>query len=180
MQRRRTGWAKRILVVLGIAYSGLAAAQYVWLDEKGVKQYSDRPPPPSVPNNRILKPAPKATAPAIALPASTRSGADAAPETPASPASPATASAQPTIAERNAEFNKRREERTKQEKERAEQERLAQQKAANCERAANYKRNLESGVRITTTDKNGEQSFMSDEQRARELREATKMLEGCA
>ena len=37
------------------ALAAPALAQYVWLDEKGVKQYSDMPPPASVPTNRILK-----------------------------------------------------------------------------------------------------------------------------
>ena len=32
-----------------------AHAQYVWVDEKGLKQYSDRAPPASVPLKRILK-----------------------------------------------------------------------------------------------------------------------------
>ena len=33
----------------------MLAAQYVWLNDKGVKQYSDMPPPAAVPNQRILK-----------------------------------------------------------------------------------------------------------------------------
>ena len=33
----------------------MAQAQYVWVDAKGVKQFSDRAPPGSVPLKRILK-----------------------------------------------------------------------------------------------------------------------------
>ena len=32
-----------------------AAAQFVWIDASGIRQYSDRPPPASIPKNKILK-----------------------------------------------------------------------------------------------------------------------------
>ncbi|UUZ48461.1 DUF4124 domain-containing protein [Massilia sp. B-10] len=33
----------------------LAQAQYVWVDEKGVKQFSDRSPPSNIPAKNILE-----------------------------------------------------------------------------------------------------------------------------
>ena len=33
-------------LALSLLCPGTAAAQYVWLDEKGTKQFSDMPPPP--------------------------------------------------------------------------------------------------------------------------------------
>ena len=52
---RSTGFA-RLTVALALSLGASAAlAQYIWLDSKGVKQYSDRPPPPSVPTSKILK-----------------------------------------------------------------------------------------------------------------------------
>src|SRR5205823_1792862 len=49
-------WWKRVAAVLAVSgFSCAAQAQYVWLNERGVKQFSDMPPPASVPENRILK-----------------------------------------------------------------------------------------------------------------------------
>ena len=38
-----------------IACTSLAQAQWMWVNDKGVKQFSDQPPPPGTPPNRILK-----------------------------------------------------------------------------------------------------------------------------
>ena len=150
--------------VLGLATT--AMAQYVWLDEKGVKQYSDQPPPSSVPKKRILK---------------EPSGMAAAPEPTATDDTSTTPEkAKPlTTAEKNIEFQKRQAEQAEKEKKAAEQAKQASDKAANCERARAYNRTLESGVRITRTDKNGEQSFLTDEQRAQETRDAKRALSEC-
>jgi hypothetical protein len=55
--------------------SVLAHAQYSWVDDKGLRVFSDRPPPPGTPSERILKaprglestalPAPESAAPVI-------------------------------------------------------------------------------------------------------------------
>jgi hypothetical protein len=76
-----------------------ALAQYMWLDEKGVKQLSDRPPPPSVPDKRILK-----------APGKPTFNPNAPAEDDGAPAADAAAQpkAAPTLAERNADYNKRR------------------------------------------------------------------------
>lgn len=142
-----------------------AMAQYVWTDEKGVRQYSDRPPPASVPANRILR------GPGVAPPSSAAIPA---------PAADAATRPAPSVADRNAEFNKRRAERAEKEKKDAEQEKLAEQKKQNCQRAANYKRSLESGMRMARVNANGEQVILDDAQRAQELQEASRVLESCA
>ncbi|MDF3035634.1 MAG: hypothetical protein K0S28_908 [Paucimonas sp.] len=146
--------------------AGTAQAQYVWLNEKGVKQFSDMPPPADVPKNRILK-----------EPGLTRQ----------MPTNEETSTGEPesaekpedkrplTTAEKNAEYKKRRAEQAEKEKKAQDEANLKKQKAENCERARAYARNLESGIRIRTTDANGEPSFMSDEKREHELREAGKV-----
>lgn len=155
-----------------IGACGSAAAQYVWLDDKGSKQFSDRPPPSSVPANRILKHPGGASSAAVAPAASA---------TPVAPTQSATArpDAEKTIAEKNAEFRKRQMEREDKEKKLAEEAKLAVDKARNCERAQEYQRSLEAGVRISRTDKNGERSYLSDEQRERELGDTRRMLNEC-
>ena len=42
--------------------ANLGHAQFVWVDAKGVKQFSDRPPPPGTPQKNILKARNMATA----------------------------------------------------------------------------------------------------------------------
>src|SRR5471030_2362506 len=69
-----------------LALSAQALAQYIWLDEKGIKHLSDRPPPPSVPDQRILKAPgkplfdPYAPPPAADSDASSASASDAKPD----------------------------------------------------------------------------------------------------
>ncbi|GAB3551127.1 hypothetical protein GCM10027343_35020 [Noviherbaspirillum agri] len=148
-------------VVIALALSGTAFAQYVWLDEKGVKQYSDMPPPASVPANRILK----------------QRGVAAIPSHESETAAPAKADL--TLAEKEAEFRKRRAEQAEKDKKVAEQSKYEADKAKHCERAREYNRALESGQRIARTDKNGERAFLTDEQRAQELRDSRRALEDC-
>lgn len=140
-----------------------AAAQYVWIDDSGLKQFSDMPPPASIPASRILKQPGMPSRPAP----------DTAPDTQAPAAAPK------TLAEQNAQFKKRRAEQAEKEKKAAEETRLTAEKSRNCERARDYQRTLQSGERIAQLDKNGERAFMTDEQRTQELRETSQILRDC-
>lgn len=149
-----------LAAVVALCLSGTAFAQYVWLDEKGIKQFSDMPPPASVPANRILKQPGRSAA--------------AAPDTNAAPAK-----TEMTTAEKNADFRKRKAEQAEKEKKASEEAKVAAEKTKNCERARDFQRTLESGERITRADKNGERSFLTDEQRAQEVRDTRRILEDC-
>lgn len=162
-------FAALAVALLALQTTSPALAQYVWTDEKGVKQYSDMPPPPSVPANRILKqPRGKSSA----------TSESNSPETAAPLAAP---SAQPatSIAEKNADFRKRKAEQAENEKKAADEARIAADKSKNCDRARDYLRALESGQRISRTDRDGERSFLTDEQREKETREARKIVQDC-
>lgn len=146
----------------------LAQAQYVWIDAKGVRQFSDRPPPPDTPAAKILKAPGKPQLDLSAPEAAAQPAAD-------EPAKPA----KPTLAERDADFRKRAQERAKAEaKAKAEAEHTLAQKE-NCTAARQYKAQIESGVRIAVTDEAGEKSFLTDEQRAQRLARVNKVLEAC-
>ena len=141
--------------ILAAGCSG-ALAQHVWLNDKGVKQYSDMPPPAGTPANRILQsPGMRAAAPVAEQPAG------------------------PSIAERNAAFEKRRIEQAEQEAKAGEQARFAADKARNCEQARSYERTLASGQRIAALDKNGERTYLSDQQRAQETATVQRALAQC-
>lgn len=148
--------------VLLAALAVPALAQYVWLDEKGVKQYSDMPPPPSVPTNRILK----------------QPGGSATSNQPSN-VETQSPNAAPTLAEQNAAFKKRQQEAADKEKKAAEQSKLAADRTKNCNRTRDYLRSLESGERIAHTDSRGERIFLTDEQRAAEMRDARQVLADC-
>ncbi|CAN5382985.1 hypothetical protein BH11PSE11_BH11PSE11_26830 [soil metagenome] len=166
------GFKPVAVAVLLSSLASLACAQYVWLNENGVKQYSDSPPPKTVPRDRVLKEPGMRAKPTMEA---AQEG-----EKSAAPAADTSSSASPmSLAEKNAEFLKRRQEQAKKDAKAAEADKLAAEQARDCERAKSYKQSLESGVRIANNDKNGERVFMSDEKRAQELSEVRNTMERC-
>lgn len=150
-----------------------AVAQYVWLDEKGVKQYSDMPPPAEVPNNRILI-SPGTTgwtqAPVAApAPAAGSDGTAAAAKT----------KLPMTTSEKNADFQRRRIEQAEKDKKAADEAQRAADKSKNCERASAYQKALDSGQRISRQEENGQRAYLSEAQRVQELRDIKKILSEC-
>ncbi|MES2348634.1 MAG: DUF4124 domain-containing protein [Pseudomonadota bacterium] len=162
---------RAIVSAVLLAASSLALAQYIWIDDKGVKQLSDRPPPASVPEKRILKAPGKApfnpNAPAEAEPAANTAEAEPAAKRP------------PTLAERNADFNKRKTEAAAAEKKAADEARQKADTAANCDAARKNQQALADGIRISNYDKNGERGVMSDQERAEMATKNQKVLAGC-
>jgi hypothetical protein len=157
------------LVLSGCA--GAAMAQYVWLDAKGVKQYSDMPPPASVPNSKILKSPGSASQPAAPSESTTASNDENGTEkTPKAP---------PSLADKNADFQKRRAEQAEKDKLAADKTRQEADKKKNCERAGNYQRALGSGQRITRMTPSGERAYMTDDERAAEVRENQRNMADC-
>lgn len=154
-----------------------ASAQYIWLNEKGVKQYSDLPPPLSVPQNKILKqPGGVSAVPSV----SSQSAASSEQSPVEEKESVTEKSRQPlSTAEKNAEFQKRRMEQQEKDKKAAEEQQRAAEKAKNCERAQAYQRSLESGERLARTDKNGERYYLNDQQRSQEQQENKRVLDAC-
>jgi hypothetical protein len=155
-----------------LSFATAAYAQYIWLDEKGVRQYSDMPPGPSVPLSRILKePVARAQPQAASAPAGNKNESSEA----------ATGSAKPgmTTAEKNADFQKRRMEQAEKDKKAAEEAKHTADLAANCERARAYNRGLAAGGRMSTTDQSGARSYLTDEERAKNIQENKVILDGC-
>jgi hypothetical protein len=168
-------WIKRIVTTLTLlSFASLACAQYVWLDNKGVKQYSDMPPPASVPQKQILKQPGRSYS--ASQTSSDNNDADSASK---SATSPDKSSAPMTTAEKNADFQKRKAKQAEQEAKAAEEAKNAAAKSKNCENARNYYRSLTSGARIATTDANGERVYLGDDQRAKETQDAQNILNDC-
>ncbi|MCE3264428.1 MAG: hypothetical protein K0R43_3507 [Pseudoduganella sp.] len=157
-----------VLAAALIACTSLAQAQWIWVNEKGVKQLSDQPPPPGTPAKRILK-APRghvALDMRVEQPAAAAEGGEAAPAADAKAPAP-----KPTLAERNADFNKRQKLAAENAAKEAEEAQRASEKAKYCSEAKKNIGLLESGVRISEVGNDGERSFLSDENRAKRLQE---------
>jgi hypothetical protein len=157
------------LLVAGIVMSSAAMAQakYVWIDAQGVKQFSDTPPPGDIPEKNILK-SPRRTA---QLPPAKDAAPDASDAASADSAKPA-----PTTADKEADYKKRKAEQAEKDKKAAKEAQQKQDKAENCERAKKNLAALNSGVRMQTTDKDGQRSVMTDDQRAQETAHAQQVI----
>jgi len=153
------------LVVLAAAcLAAPAAAQWQWRGTDGRVVFSDRPPPPEIPESAILG----------------RPRSEQAPASPAPPApSASTQAGAPAAAAVDKELEARRQREEEQEKAKlaAEEAKLAAQRAENCERAQSFKRTLDSGVRVARTNQKGEREFLTDEQRAEESARTRKVIE---
>ncbi len=173
--RQAFGWRRLLLGGALLAAATLAQAQFVWIDDKGLRQYSDRPPPPSVPLARILKgpglAAQKAAATAAAAPATASAAA--------APASAPAAKAEPTTAQRNADFRKRQADAATEEQKAADASKRQSDIDKHCKELRQSKKILESGRRIGTTDKAGEPGYMDDAERAAQLQKAQRALADC-
>jgi hypothetical protein len=153
-------------IILLVA-SPLATAQYIWIDDKGVKQLSDRPPPPNIPEKRILK----APGKPVFNPYESTAPTPVASE----PASPKPA----TVAERNADFNQRRTEAAESARNAAADAQRKADQAANCDAARKNQLALDQGLRLSTFDKNGERGYMDDAQRDDLRKNTQKVLAEC-
>lgn len=150
-----------LALLMGVALP--VAAQWVWLEGKTRKVYSDRPPPSSVADADILqRPRSSAQRPAVAAPA----------------AAPATGEAAPKITGTDKELQERRDQAQDQEaaKKKAEQEAQARARADNCNRARQAKANYDSGVRIARTNAQGEREILDDAARASETRRLQSII----
>ncbi len=169
-------WSRLAAAAALMCCAGLSQAQYMWVDEKGIKQLSDRPPPPNVPLNKILK-SPTPIKPAFEIVPEAAPGAapTAAPAVPGAPMP----KPPPTLAERDADYRKRVAEQAEKAAKTQEEERIKAGNAANCAAARQQKQSLDSGVRIGVVDSKGERGIMDDQQRAEEHQKVNKVLAEC-
>ncbi|HEY1152136.1 MAG TPA: DUF4124 domain-containing protein [Pseudoduganella sp.] len=170
MNQRISGLA---LVLATLATALPAQAQWMWVNERGVKQFSDQPPPPSVPPSRILKapPGQMDLRKELNAPAADAAAPAAAAAAPAAESPDAKVKARPTLAERNADYNKRRLDTTEKEQKAAQEAQQATSKAENCKKTRINLAALESGQRIIDIDAGGERSFIDDTQRAQRIKD---------
>jgi Domain of unknown function (DUF4124) len=141
----------------------LAHAQWSWKDKDGSRVFSDQPPPPSVPEKDILKRPPGARAPVAAVVSEATSS---------TPGSTSTTSTAPKLSGKDAELEKKKKEAEAKEaaQKKADAEKTAAAKKENCDRAKRAKASFDSGIRISTTNAQGEREIMNDTTRASETK----------
>jgi len=144
-----------------------AAAQWQWVDAQGKKVFSDTPPPPDVPPEKILR-RPKE-------PSVQDGGGNATPTPSASPAAPTSAASRPGI-DPGLEEQKRRAEAEEAAKQQAQQEHTAQLRQENCTRAQRSKATLTSGQLLSHTNEKGERGFMDEATRQAELQRIERII----
>ena len=179
----------------------VASAQWQWLDAGGRKVFSDKSPPPDIPEKSILKRpgnmTPRQSPPvAIAVPGSAAgaaasatasgaangsvsatAGAGAGAEASATPAT-AASGARPVLGQ-----DKELLERTKQAeaaeaaKKKTEADQVAKARADNCARARQAKASFDSGIRIAQVNSKGEREILDDAGRAAELRRTQQVID---
>lgn len=162
-----------VLTATSFFLSSYAQAQYVWLNEKGVKQFSDLPPPKNIPKDRIIK-GPGARARTVEESSNTQATG-----TEQNKSEIDKLQKPNSLAAKNEEFNKRKTAREEAEKKAEADKQAKQEKDKNCSRAKAYRQTIESGMPISTRDQNGERMILDEGQRARELADAKKILSEC-
>lgn len=156
-------------LVAAMSLNATAQIQWQWIDKNGQKVFSDRPPPPDIPDNKILKrpggarPAPVAAAPVAAAAAS----------------KPALSASGPKLNTKDAglEAKKKEAEEAAKAKNKALQEENLAKQAESCKVAKKNMELINSGVRLRTTNAQGESAFMDDQQRAAETKRVQAIID---
>ncbi|MFM2118839.1 MAG: hypothetical protein RL722_307 [Pseudomonadota bacterium] len=148
-----------------------ASAQWKWRDAQGQIQYSDRPPPASIPDKNVLQ-RPGGAGGVVLLPLQTSAtaAAKAAADSAASAASAADLRRKAGVAKADAEEAARRNLEAAQ-RQRAD-ELAARSRAENCQLARDQIRLLQDGARMARLNARGEREVLDDQQRAIEMERA--------
>jgi hypothetical protein len=166
-----------ILAVAGGLFSLTAFAQWQWIDKDGRKVYSDRSPPPDIPEKSILKGPRGARMPVTPVPNDDPATASAT----AAPAAVAKNSANtPKLTGKDTQLEAKKKQAEEEEaaKKQAEADKVAQAKSENCERTKKSLAGLQSGQRVPVTNAKGERDYMDDNTRAAEIKRLQAIVGG--
>jgi len=148
-------WAGMISLAVLLAFSAMAAAEdekmYSWVDANGEAHYSDQPPPPEVKEYRSM----------------TRSGSTTGTAASAAPAGE-------SLADRDADFQRRRAEEAEEE---ARAEAVAAERKQNCTLARSQYNTISAGGRITRRNADNEVVYLDENEIAIETERARAEME---
>jgi len=155
-----------MLLAGSLAPSGAASPTWQWRDAQGNIQFSDRPPPQSVPEKDILKRPPGVRGPLRIV------SSEPAPEASAPAARSATSEPALSASDRKAQAEEAKRLKDEAAERKAIEASNAKIRADNCKASQAYLRDLEAGQRIARTNNKGEREFLDDQQRAAEIAKA--------
>lgn len=138
-----------LLLACALPLSGLA--QWQWIDQDGRKVYSDRAPPPEIPQKNILKQPLTSNFATLESPASAASA-------------PKPLGKDPAL-----EAKKKKSEDEEDAKRKGEADKMDKDRSQNCERARNSLAVLKSGIRMRAANAEGAMEYLSDASRATEI-----------
>lgn len=164
-------WRPVAFAVLTFLVSGVAQAQWQWIDSSGAKVFSDTAPPPGIPEKNILKRPGARTEVKTTGAAATDSPSGA----PAAAPAPKMTGRDEQLEAKKKQAEKQAEEAA-QAKKKAENEKLAKARAENCDRAKRAKTTFDSGIRIATTNAKGEREIMDDKTRGAETKRLDEII----
>ena len=172
----KSAFTTLVLALAGVSLALPAVAQWQWIDKDGSKVFSDRAPPGDIKEKNILKqPGMKlGSAHASAAPtvnADTGIGA-ATDQTPSLKASVPEKPGAPKLMGKDVQLEARKKQADEEAaaKQKQEDEKLAKAKADNCERTQKGLVTMQSGVRISVTNAQGEREFMDDKAKTVEIK----------
>ncbi len=166
-----------VLALAAGSFTVAAVAQWQWLDKDGRKVFSDRSPPGDIPEKSILKrPAGSAARPAPAAEAAAAADA-AAPGGVAAAAAPKASA--PKLSGRDTELEARKKKAEEEEsaKKKADEEKTNKARLENCTRAKTAMSTLQSGVRVSSMNANGEREVFDDTRRAAETKRVQDIID---
>jgi hypothetical protein len=159
-----------LLAVALFGVSGAATAQWQWLDKDGRKVFSDRAPPPEVPEKSILK---RPSSAGKAAPTATGDDVQAS----EAPLPLAAASRPAGGVDKELEAKKKQAADAELAKRKADEERITKAKIENCARAKQSKMAFDSGIRLSRTNAAGEREVLDDAARAAELKRIQTIID---
>ncbi len=159
---------QRLFLILVCLLSFSASAQWAWVDKDGKKVFSDLAPTADVPDKSIFK-RPGRNVMAVAPAASDNATTEKTPT-----AAHAGASKPVTGVDKDLAARLKKTEQEQAIKKKADEERISKVKADNCARAKLAQKSLDSGVRVSRVNAQGEREILDDAARSAE----TKRLQG--
>ena len=159
------------LIALGLAcmLPTLVLAQWQWIDKDGRKVFSDRAPPTGVPDKSIFKRPGRVAGPAAQTANATAEAGEPAAKTSA-PALQGTLGAKVVGVDKELAERKKKEEQAQSAQRKADEERISKAKADNCQHTRQAQKGLESGIRLSRINNQGEREVLDDAARAAEAK----------
>lgn len=160
--------ALRLIMTALVAAAGSPAfAMWKWRDANGVVQFTDRPPPASIPDKNIIQRPSQARSVVVESSATAASAASAT----GAASAPALKGTDPAL-----DAKKREKEQADLLKKKNEEEKLAKQRKENCANAKAYQKSLNDGIRIVRPNAKGENEILDDAARAKEANRAKQVI----